>query len=371
MKKKQLLVAGLFVTSAFLPASASAQMPRGEATSDSPRDIAEIKQGGMDKPVPSSDMATILSKLEELGAKPIGTLTVEQTRSQPSPADAATAVMKGRGIKADERFTSIKTEDMTIAGPKGDIALRVYTPQGTGPFPLIVYYHGGGWVIADLDTYDMSARALAAKTGAVVVSAHYRQAPENKFPAAHADAWAAYQWAVTHAGRLNIDIKKIAVAGESAGANLAANVALRARDAKTIRPVHELLVYPIAGNDMNTPSYKVNADAQPLSKKAMEWFVAEVFDHQKDTADPRINLVGRKDLQDLGDITVINAEIDPLLSEGMTYADHLKNAGNQVVQHTYPGVTHEFFGMVGVVPQADEATDLAARQLKASFDKVK
>src|SRR5690606_32591097 len=136
----------------------------------------------------------------------------------------------------------------------------------------IVYYHGGGWVRAGLDTYDASARALANIANAVVVSAHYRQGPEHRFPAAHSDALAAYQWTLAHAGEIGGDAARIAVAGESAGGNLAASVAIMARNQDMPMPVHQLLIYPVADCDFDSPSYIENADARPLGRDAMRWF---------------------------------------------------------------------------------------------------
>jgi acetyl esterase/lipase len=316
---------------------------------------------------PAAEMKSVLDKLTALGAKPIGTLSVTETRTQPTPADAVMAIMKEKNIQPPAAVQAVKTRDIMIPGGGGEVAARVYTPEGQGPFPLVVYYHGGGWVIADLDTYDSSPRALSAGAKAVVVSVDYRHAPEHKFPAAHEDAFAAYKWIVENSGSLNADATRIAVAGESAGGNLAANVAIMARDAKITQPIHQLLVYPVAGNDMNTPSYIENAEAQPLSKQGMMWFVENVFASKDQTSDPRLNLVGRDDLQGLPAATVINAQIDPLRSEGEAYAANLKSAGIAVEQKTYPAVTHEFFGMGTVVPQAKEALDMASERLAAAF----
>jgi len=316
---------------------------------------------------PAAEMKSVLDKLTALGAKPIGTLSVTETRTQPTPADAVMAIMKEKNIQPPAAVQAVKSRDIMIPGGGGEVAARVYTPEGQGPFPLVVYYHGGGWVIADLDTYDSSPRALSAGAKAVVVSVDYRHAPEHKFPAAHEDAFAAYKWIAENSGSLNADATRIAVAGESAGGNLAANVAIMARDAKITQPIHQLLVYPVAGNDMNTPSYIENAEAQPLSKQGMMWFVENVFASKDQTSDPRLNLVGRDDLQGLPAATVINAQIDPLRSEGEAYAANLKSAGIAVEQKTYPAVTHEFFGMGTVVPQAKEALDMASERLAAAF----
>ena len=315
---------------------------------------------------PNAAMQAVLDKLKALGAKPIHELTVEQARTQPTPADAVKAVMQDKGIKPGPE-ADIVTRDIMIPGASGDIPARVYTPPGKGPFPLIVYFHGGGWVIANIDTYDGSARALALGAKAVVVSSHYRQGPEAPFPAFHDDANAAYVWAVENSGSLNADAKRIAIAGESAGGNLAANVAITARDKKLTMPIYQLLVYPIAGNDMNTPSYQENANAAPLGKPDMAWFVKYAFTKMEEAADSRINLVARTDLQNLPPATVILAQIDPLRSEGEYYAARLSAAGVKVHLQTYAAVTHEFFGMGTVVPEAKQAMDLATADLRAAF----
>jgi acetyl esterase/lipase len=321
---------------------------------------------------PSPEMKAVLDKLTELEVKPIHTLSVPDARSQATPADAAKAVQWEKKISSEPE-SKVQTKDISIPTANGDLLARVYTPSAGGneALPVVVYFHGGGWVIADINVYDATPRALALGANAIVISVEYRHAPENKFPAAHEDAWNAYQWAVENVHTLNGDAKRIAVAGESAGGNLAANVALMAKKNQTTMPVHQLLVYPVAGNDMNTESYKENAEAAPLGKADMEWFVTNTFKSMDETKDERLNLVGRTDLEGLPSATVITAEIDPLRSEGQAYAAKLKEAGVEVNAKTYPGVTHEFFGMAKVVPGAKEATDLAVADLKAAFAKTK
>jgi acetyl esterase len=315
------------------------------------------------------DMGRVIAKLQELGAKPLGTQSVEETRKGPTPADAVKALLKDEGKDPDALMAQMKVgkQDATYSGPAGDMPARVYKPEGAqGALPIVVFYHGGGWVIADINTYEASAMALAKKANTIVVSVEYRHAPEHKFPAAHEDAIAAYSWVLKNAQSFGGDPTRVAVAGESAGGNLAANVAIAAREGKFQQPAHMLLIYPVAGTEMTTTSYKENANAIPLSKQAMEWFAKNTVQSEADLNDPRLNLV-QANLKDLPDATVITAEIDPLMSEGKTLAEKLKAAGSKVTYQNFEGVTHEFFGMAPAVADAGKAQDLAARELKEAF----
>ncbi len=181
---------------------------------------------------PTTEMQAVLDKLGALEAKPFSTLSVPEARTQASPADAAHAVQWDKRISSNPE-AQVTTKDIAIPTEAGTLAARVYIPGGAGPFPVVVYYHGGGWVVADINIYDGAPRALSLGTNAIVVSVEYRHAPEHKFPAAHDDAWAAYKIVIENIHELNGNSNKIAVAGESAGGNLAANVALMAKDMKT------------------------------------------------------------------------------------------------------------------------------------------
>ncbi len=317
------------------------------------------------------DMKAVLDALAVLGGKPLASLTPDEARRQPTPADAVTAVMTKKLGKAPVPQAVAKVENRTYAGGDGSqLPLRIYTPNGKGPFPVVVYFHGGGWVIADLDVYDSSPRALANAAGAIIVSVEYRKAPEHKFPAAHDDAFAAYKWVHDNAASFGGDPERLAVAGESAGGNLAFNTAVRARDEKVTMPMHMLLIYPVAGADMTTPSYVANADAKPLGKAGMEWFVSHLFAKPAETKDVRLDLVHRADLRGLPSATVITAEIDPLRSEGQQLANNLMAAGIDVDAADYRGVTHEFFGMGAAVAKARRAELRAGKNLKAAFKKT-
>ncbi len=312
---------------------------------------------------PDLQMQAVLDAHKSLNPKPIETLTPAEARVQPSAADAVKEVLRKQGKPtAPEEVGSVKDITIPAATP---IPARVYTPKGSAPFPVLVYWHGGGFVLADLNTYDSSPRALCNAAGCVVVSCEYRHAPEFPFPAAVDDAVTAYQWVRKNAAALGGDPKRVAVAGESAGGNLAAVVSQAHRRGDVPAPLHQVLVYPVTAGVRDTPSYKEHADARPLNKPMMDWF----FRHYKPApGDVRAApLLGG--LDGSPPATIILAEIDPLHSDGVEYAAKLKSAGVKVSLRTFPGVTHEFFGMGAVVDKAKEAVAVAAADLKAAFGK--
>ncbi len=328
-------------------------------TSISSTDAAETP------PKANAQMQAVLDQLSVLGGKPVEQLTPEEARQQPTPADAVKALLRQRG-KSVAPEPVAKVENKSIPGPDGAIAIRIYTPEGPGPFPVIVYIHGGGWVIADLDVYDSSPRALANAAKAVVVSTHYRLAPEHPFPASHEDTFAAYKWVRENACSFGGDPTRVAVAGESAGGNMAAAISLMARGRNVPMPLFQVLVYPVASADVNTPSFRENANARPLNKAMMEWFAKHALPSAQDRADPRIDLL-EADLHGLPPTTIITAQIDPLRSGGRMLADKLKAAGVEVDYKNYGGVTHEFFGMGAVLEESKDATKLVAKNLMEAF----
>jgi acetyl esterase len=310
------------------------------------------------------EMAVVIEKLASMGGKPIETLTAEEARKQPTPTDAVMSVMKDQGIVMPNALCDTIGKQIPVTG--GTTHVRIYTPkQGKAPFPVIVYYHGGGFVIANIDVYNGGAQGLCEQTGAIVVSVEYPKGPEKKFPAAHTVAFDAYQWVIKNATSFNGNAGKVAVAGESAGGNLATNVSMMARDKKIMMPLYQVLVYPVANNDMNSESYVKYANAKPLNKAMMGWFVKN-YASEAQAADPRISLV-KANLKGLPKTLIIGAEIDPLQTEGKLLADKLKDAGVDTEYKLYDGVTHEFFGMATVVPEAKDAQGLAAKNLKSAL----
>ncbi len=318
-------------------------------------------------PQAAPDMQAVLDQLAKLGGKPIETLTPAEARTQPSPADAARMVMTMKGTPAIPD-PSVTTQDLRYGDELQQFA-RIYKPASLANatnLPVIVYYHGGGWVIADVSTYDAAPRMLAKQLNAIVVSVEYRHAPEFKFPAQHNDASLAYRWTLDNAASWGGDLRKVALAGESAGGNLAVATAIYARDNNLTMPVHILSVYPIANSSMTLPSRMDSANAKPLNTPMLNWFGYYYSTTKADQMDPRINLVAAN-LRGLPPTTIVNAQIDPLRSDGETLAAAMKKAGDRVEQRTFPGVTHEMFGMGMVVRGAYDANMYAVERLKAAF----
>lgn len=319
---------------------------------------------------PNPQMGALLGVHASLTPTPIERLTPAEARRQPTLADAVAQLRQNRGeVSPSPQPPVAKVESAVIPGPSGvQIPVRVYSPGGDGPHPIIVYFHGGGWVIADLDTYDSSCRALVNQVAAVVISVDYRRAPEFKFPAAHEDCYAALQYVMTNAPQFGGDTR-VAVAGESAGGNMAASVCLMAKERRGRMPLHQLLIYPITNAATGTESYREHANAKPLNAAMMKWFLNHYLPTPAAAQDVRISLLraSSAQLRELPPATVITADIDPLRSEGIDYAQKLQVAGVEVEHANYTGVTHEFFGLAGVVDQARAAQSFAAGRLRAAF----
>ena len=313
-------------------------------------------------------MHDVLDTLEFVTGTPYYKLAPHDARQQFAAEDAAKMLARftGKQLAPQPVASAI---DMQIPGPDGTtLPVRVYTPEGTGPFPVVLYFHGGGFVIATIDTYDASARALANGAKAIVVSVEYRKAPEHPYPAAFDDASTSYEWLLNHAASLNGDVDRIAVAGESAGGNLATDVCLYARNTGLKAPVYQLLVYPVVSASLAYPSVSKYADAVPLGKAGLSYFYGYYVKPGTNTNSEYISPL-LTNLKDLPPATVISAQIDPLQSEGEDYATKLKDSGVKTHYLLYTGVTHEFFGMGAVVAKAKAAEDAATADLRAAFAK--
>ena len=357
-----------FTRLALLAAAASYFLGNSASGQD---DVIEPKADGSAKETPPAakadpQMKAVLDKLGELKGLSIPSLSPEDARKQPTPADAVKLVMKDQKKDGPEKVAKVDEIDIKLS--TGDVKGRVYKPEGDGPFPVILYIHGGGWVIADLDTYDATPRALCNAVNAVVISTHYRQAPQHPFPAAHEDVFGSYQWTLQNAGKWGGNTKKVAVVGESAGGNMALSLSMMAQAKGMQMPVHQVLVYPVASTSMDTESYREHADAKPLSAPMMKWFFDHTISKEEDRNHHQINLLAADTLKGLPPTTIITADIDPLRTEGEALAKKLQADGVLVSYRNYEGVTHEFFGMGAVVDKARQAMDFAAGNLKRAFD---
>jgi len=255
-----------------------------------------------------------------------------------------------------------------VPGPAGPIVVRIYTPKGgQAALPGLVYLHGGGWARGSLQTHDIVCRSLANGAGCVVVSVDYRMAPEHRFPAAFEDSLAATRWVAEHAAELGIDPRRLAVGGDSAGGNLAAAVALAARDAGGPSLVHQLLIYPVTDYNFDTRSYADNAEGYMLTRAAMQHYWRLYLRDGSDGADFRASPLRARDFGNLPPALVITAEFDPLRDEGRAYADRLREAGTAVLYREYPGMVHGFVTSAGVLDAGKQAVREAAAALKDAF----
>ncbi|MHA7815491.1 MAG: alpha/beta hydrolase [Pseudohaliea sp.] len=300
------------------------------------------------------EVIPLLARLEQEGFPDFETSSLEDLRAASvfPPADPPTPVGA-----IDER---------SVPGPGGAITVRLYVPEGPGPHPLVMFFHGGGWVVGNLDSHDETVRRLCAGSGAAFASVAYRLAPEAPFPAALEDCYAATAWAAEVAPTLGFDPARIAVAGDSAGGNLAAALCLLARDRGGPALCHQVLVYPVAGADLDTESYRRHGEGLFLTRNMMRWFRDQYLPTAADRENPlAAPLAG--DATGLPGATILTAEYDPLRDDGAAYARHLEAAGVAVAYRDFPGMIHGFLGMTGVLGQADTAQAWLCARLREAF----
>lgn len=299
----------------------------------------------------------VLEQMEKSGVPPLHTM---------SPQEARSVYSAMRLTSDDEPVGSV--EERNIAGPHGDIPIRIYKPvQSTNEkLPILVFYHGGGWVIGNLDTHDNVCRILTNQANCIVVSVDYRLAPEHKFPVAVDDAFAALQWVAQHAGEIGGDADKIAVGGDSAGGNLATVMTIIAKEKRGPKLVYQLLIYPSTGVG-HTKSYDENGEGYYLTKDLMAWFRKHYMNSPEDANDPYFSPYLYDDVHDLPPAFVMTAEYDPLRDDGKAYADKLKSAGVDVQYIEYEGMIHGFVTLANVIDTGKTALEDAAYALKEAF----
>lgn len=300
-------------------------------------------------------IVTVMEAVAALGLPPNNEVSPEQARING----------KMRPRAPGPRVANV--EDRTIPGPACKIPVRIYTPEGTGPFPGLAWFHGGGWVVGDLDTADGVARQLCVGANCVVVSVDYRLAPETKFPGAADDCYAATQWLAANAASVNVDPRRIATGGDSAGGNLSAAVSLMSRDRGGCDLVYQLLVYPVTERNFDNASYTDNGQGYSLTRDGMIWFWDHYLASDADATNPYAAPIHASDLSGLPPALVITAEYDPLRDEGEAFADKLAAAGVPTVCTRYDGMIHGFFGMAATVDKAKDAVAQATGCLREAF----
>ncbi len=285
----------------------------------------------------------------------------------PESAREAMHRATSRGVGSPHAVHAV--EELVVPGPAGDVPLRVYRPSSAPALPVLVWIHGGGWVLGSLDTHDNLCRLLCEDVQAIVVSVDYRLAPETKFPGAVEDCTAAWSWVTKRAGEIGGDPARIAIGGDSAGGNLAAVVALLARDEGLAAPCMQLLVYPVTDHEFESASMIDNATGYFLEAHAIRWF----FDHYArtpaDFADWRMSPMRAPEVSELPPALVVTAEFDPLRDQGEAYADRLRDAGVPTETVRADGLFHGFFGMFEFLPGGRPAWEAARRALRSSFER--
>lgn len=299
----------------------------------------------------SLKMRALLLTMRLVNGKPLDKRTVAEARkvsNKPIPKFRAAAAISS-------------ASNRTIPGPAGEIPVRIYTPEGKGPFALVVFFHGGGFVVGSLDSYDDLCRTICHGSGCVIVSVDYRLAPEHKFPAAVDDCLAATRWAAEHAPEFNADPARCVVAGDSAGGNLAAVTALRIRDEGGPLLCGQLLLYPVTDyHTPATPSYLTYANGYLLTRDTMIWFWDHYLKDASEASSPLASPLRAVDLSGLPPARVITAEFDPLRDEGERYAKRLQEAGVSTELVRYNGMIHAFFMLGDLLDESRQAIDEAS-----------
>ena len=302
------------------------------------------------------EMRSLLEDMAAQGAPAMETL---------SPPEAREAA-RGLADLAGEPDAVSRIDNRKIPTRSGEIPVRIYFPGGDGPFPGVVYLHGGGWIIGDLDTHDSICRAISKRAGAVVVSMDYRRAPEHPFPAALEDSVDGAGWVADNSAALGIDPQRLVIAGYSAGANMATVVAAKARDAKRPAVALQVLVYPVTDlSAFDTDSFREFAEDHFLTRSLAEWFVGGYLPRAADRTTPDASPAFIADLRGLPPALVITAECDVLRDEGEAYARRMQEAGVPVTLTRYEGMIHPFLHFTGVTPSAHKTLDQIAAAIRA------
>jgi acetyl esterase len=296
----------------------------------------------------------------------IAQLADQKAAGLPQVWEAPVAVIReltqGRVAFAGVPEPILSVTNRFIPGPTSDLPIRIYRPNQDQKAPAMVYFHGGGWVLNFLDIYDAALHRLANQSGSVIISINYQKAPEHPFPTPFDDCYAGLLWVKAHAEEIGIDTNRVGVGGDSAGGNLAAAVALKARD-ENVALTYQLLVYPCLDRDFTTKSYIDAATDYGLTTQAMEWFWDQYLQGSQHDNNPYAVPMRAKSLAGVAPSIVITAQYDPLVSDSENYCAKLEKDGAQVIYKEFPGMIHGFFANVGATPSAHLSLDFAAQEI--------
>jgi acetyl esterase len=301
-----------------------------------------------------------------LAPEVIAQLADQKAAGLPQVWEAPVAVIReltqGRVAFAGVPEPILSVTNRFIPGPTSDLPIRIYRPNQDQKAPAMVYFHGGGWVLNFLDIYDAALHRLANQSGSVIISINYQKAPEHPFPTPFDDCYAGLLWVKAHAEEIGIDPNRVGVGGDSAGGNLAAAVALKARD-ENVALTYQLLVYPCLDRDFTTKSYIDAATDYGLTTQAMEWFWDQYLQGSQHDNNPYAVPMRAKSLAGVAPSIVITAQYDPLVSDSENYCAKLEKDGAQVIYKEFPGMIHGFFANVGATPSAHLSLDFAAQEI--------
>ncbi len=282
-----------------------------------------------------------------------------------APVEVLRKNLENRALQSGEPEKIYEVTHRYIPGPSADLPIRIYRPVKGPVLPALVFFHGGGWVLNNLDSYEQAMRSLANKGQFVIVAVNYQKAPELAFPTPLDDCYATLLWVAENAEKLGIDLAQIGVGGDSAGGNLAAGVALKARDTSDINLAFQLLIYPCTDNRMKYDSAYNNAVGYGLSTQSMEWFWKQYLAKKSDLKNPYAVPALAKDFRNLAPAIITTAEFDPLLDDGYNYANELRKSGVQTVYREFEGVIHGYFTLAGITPEANHLHEQLADDINA------
>lgn len=299
----------------------------------------------------------LLRALKEMGRQPMETMT---------PAEARVAARAFKDLGGEPESVA-SVDHRFIPGPTADLPVRIYTPtdHGDAPLPALIYFHGSGWVILNIEICDSFSRALANRSGCLVVAVNYQKAPEHKFPVPFEDCYAATRWVFDNSRSLGIDPARIGIIGDSAGGNLAAAVTLRARDEDGPRLAYQVLVYPAVQYGWDTPSAVANAEGYLLQRATMQYYWTHYVNDPRDADNPYCSPLKAPDHSRLPPALIVSAEYDPLCDDGRNYAAKLNAAGVPVTFRLYQGMIHGFLWMSGVMDQSRALVDEIGREARS------